>query len=194
VLSLRSTAKRKRRFCARGKYPVNPSPQAVKEHCSWLVAGHDYVPADGPRAAELLRGRRTALCSSKSAGRPRRGGGDCGGVDRHHRRLRICRLSTEARRHSESPWQEPRPATAPPWLAGSASRSCNDDGSPMAVRVAVRSAPSPTEEPAAASPNPAMRNRSPGNGTRSRITTGPGSESGNASFSNARSTAASDLA
>jgi hypothetical protein len=29
---------------------VNLSPQAVKEHCSWLVAGHDYVPADGPRS------------------------------------------------------------------------------------------------------------------------------------------------
>src|SRR6267143_5554502 len=101
-LSLRSTAKRKRRFCARGKYPVNPSPQAVKEHCSWLVAGHDYVPADGPRAAELLRGRRTALCSSKSAGRPRRGGGDCGGelIDTIERLWRFC-LSTEARRHHQ---------------------------------------------------------------------------------------------
>src|SRR5712671_5924602 len=53
-------AKRKRRFCARGKYPVNP-PQAMKEHCSWLVAGHDYVPADGPR------GRRATPWSSHGA-------------------------------------------------------------------------------------------------------------------------------
>jgi hypothetical protein len=40
---------------------VNPSPQAVKEHCSWLVAGHDYVSADGPR------GRRATPCSPHGA-------------------------------------------------------------------------------------------------------------------------------
>ena len=40
---------------------MNPSPQAVKEHCSWLVAGHDYVPADGPR------GRRATPWSSHGA-------------------------------------------------------------------------------------------------------------------------------
>jgi lipopolysaccharide/colanic/teichoic acid biosynthesis glycosyltransferase len=33
--------KRKIRFCTRSKYPVSPSPQAVKEHCSWLVAGRN---------------------------------------------------------------------------------------------------------------------------------------------------------
>jgi hypothetical protein len=60
----------------------------------------------------------------------------------------------------ESPWQEPRPATAPRRLAGAASRSCNDDGSPMAVSVAICSAPA--EDPVAACPNPATRNRSPG--------------------------------
>jgi len=53
-------------------------------------------------AAGLLRGRRTALCSSKSAGRPRRGGGDCGGelIDTIERLWRCC-LSTEARRHHQ---------------------------------------------------------------------------------------------
>jgi hypothetical protein len=40
---------------------VNPSPQAVKEHCSWLVAGHDYVSADGPRD------RRATSCSPHGA-------------------------------------------------------------------------------------------------------------------------------
>jgi hypothetical protein len=40
---------------------VNPSPQALKERCSWLVAGPDYVPQRRSTAAGPLSGRLTML-------------------------------------------------------------------------------------------------------------------------------------